>query len=67
MNEKKLVGINNITTVPIFGYLIFMLCSSLITYIGLELGKFSYNKFGILAKLIGIIIIIILAFSHLLK
>ena len=61
------IGINNITTVPIFGYLIFMLCSSLITYIGLELGKFSYNKFGILAKLIGIIIIIILAFSHLLK
>ena len=61
------IGINNITTVPILGYLIFMLCSSLITYIGLELGKFSYNKFGILAKLIGIIIIIILAFSHLLK
>lgn len=61
------IGINNITSIPFFGFTIFMVCSFFITYVGLMLGKLTYKKFGLIAKLIGIIIIIILAFSHLIK
>lgn len=61
------IGINNITSIPLLGFLIFMICSFFITYIGLLLGKLTYKKFGILAKVFGIVIILLLAFNHLIK
>lgn len=60
------IGLNNITTLPILGYFIFMICAFTFTIVGLTIGKKSYNKYGLIAKIIGLIIILCLAISQIL-
>lgn len=49
----------------IVGPIIFMLEAFFFTYLGLALGKYSYEKLGFVSKIIGFIIIVILALVHL--
>lgn len=59
--------LDNITTSAVLPSFIFMLVSFVFTYVGLTIGKYSYEKLGTLSKIIGLIIIIILAITHFFK
>lgn len=51
----------------IFGGLIFSIVSSIFTLTGLLLGKYLNQKIGLVAKIIGIIILFIFSFKYLLN
>ena len=61
------VGIimQNITTIPLLGYLIFMILAFSFTYLGMIVSKYIYNKYSNYSKIIGIIIMIVLTTIHL--
>lgn len=61
------IVLRNITDYLILPSIIFMFVSFIFTFTGLHLGKYSYEKMGFLSKIIGLIIIIILAIIHLFK
>ena len=61
------IGLNNITNVPLLGSIIFSILSFIFTFIGLKIGNYTNKKLGNYSKIIGIIIILILAFIHLIK
>ena len=55
---------NNIIRI-IFASFIFMIISAFFTYLGLKIGVYSFKKMGEISKIIGIIIILFLAFKNL--
>ena len=61
------LGLSDFTSVPIIGSVIFSIISFLFTYLGLITGKYSYKTLGKISKVIGLVIIIILATIHLIK
>lgn len=61
------IGLNTLHQPFFLSSIIFSLCASVFTLLGLFVGRFSYQKLGNLSKIIGLIIIIILAIIHLLK
>ncbi|MBE6148790.1 MAG: hypothetical protein E7167_04830 [Firmicutes bacterium] len=61
------IGLKNIVTSPVVGALIFSFSSFGFTFLGLSIGKFSYEKLGKISKIIGLFLICILALIHLFK
>lgn len=57
------IGLKNINLAPT----IFMVISSLFTFMGLNIGKLSYKHLGNYSKLLGIVIIMVVAILHLFK
>lgn|SRR5574344_841569 len=61
------IGLNHITNNIILSTITFGIFSFSLTYVGLILGKFAYNKLGTLASVIGSLILLSLALFYLLK
>ena len=61
------LGLSAITSNYILSGLIFSVCASSFTYLGLLIGKYSSSKIGLFANLIGIIILFVLGFVHIFK
>ena len=61
------LGLKGITDYYIIACLIFAIIAFLFTYIGLIIGKLSYQKLGNISKIIGIIIMICLTIRHLIN
>ena len=61
------IGINNITMYPIMGSIIFSIISFSFTMLGMLIGRFSFKKLGHISKVVGFIIIFILAIFNLIK
>ena len=61
------LGLSAITNNYILSGIIFSICASSFTFIGYLIGKYSGEKLGIYANLIGIILLIILGLSHIFK
>ena len=59
------IGLKSITNNIIFASFIFMIISGFFTYLGLKIGVYSFKKMGEISKIIGIIIILFLAFKNL--
>ena len=59
------IGLKSITNNIIFASFIFMITSAFFTYLGLKIGVYSFKKKGEISKIIGIIIILFLAFKNL--
>ena len=59
------IGLKSITNNIIFASFIFMVISAFFTYLGLKIGVYSFKKMGEISKIIGIIIILFLAFKNL--
>lgn len=60
------IGLKAITNTYFLASLIFSICSFVFTFMGLIIGKYSQQKIGSFATIIGIIILIIVALEHLL-
>lgn len=58
-------GISNITNRYIIASVIFSICSSSFTYLGLLIGKYSNKLIGKYASIIGIFLLLILGIYHL--
>lgn len=54
-----------LTSLPLLGASIFAIIAGLITYLGLVIGRFAYVKTGVISKVLGVIIMIILAMLQL--
>lgn len=61
------IGLHSIIDYPILGAIIFSLTSFVFTFLGLTIGRYSYQKLGKVSKIIGLLIIISLAIIHLVK
>jgi len=61
------LGLNAITNDIILSGIIFSLCAASFTFIGILIGKYSSNKLGVYANIIGIILLVILGLLHLFK
>lgn len=61
------IGLLNIISSAVFGALIFAFTSFIFTFIGLFIGRYTYEKLGKISKIMGLIIILLLAILHLLK
>lgn len=59
------VGLFKITTYPLLAAGMFAIIAGLITYFGLLVGKYAYKKMGIISKVIGVVIMLLLALSQL--
>lgn len=59
------IGLKALTSNSLSAALIFSLCSFVFTYLGLTIGKYSQEKLGLKACILGIIILIIVAILHL--
>jgi len=60
------LGLNIITSNIIFAAIIFSICSFSLTYIGTILGKYTKKRFGIIANIIGALLLLVLGIIHLL-
>ena len=60
---KQIFNIN--PNLLLFYLFIFMITSAFFTYLGLKIGVYSFKKMGEISKIIGIIIILFLAFKNL--
>ncbi len=60
-------GLKAITDDIILAGFIFTICSSLFTFMGLLIGKYSNEKLGIYGNIMGVILLIILGIMHLFK
>lgn len=61
------LGISAITNDLLLAGLIFSACAASFTFLGLIIGKYSSEKIGIYANLIGIILLITLGLLHIFK
>lgn len=61
------LGLHAITNDFLLSGLIFSLCASSFTFLGLLIGKYSSNKIGIFANILGIILLLILGIFHIFK
>lgn len=61
------LGLNAITNDYFLSGLIFSMCASSLTLIGLLIGKYSSNKIGVFANILGIILLFILGLLHIFK
>lgn len=61
------LGLSAITKDYILSGLIFSTCAFLFTFLGLLIGKYSSNKLGIYANILGIILLILLGLFHIFK
>lgn len=59
------IGLNALTLHPILAAIIFSFCSFIFTFLGLTIGKYSYQKLGRYATIFGILLLIIVAILHL--
>lgn len=60
------VGLKAITNNYFIAALTFALCSFSFTYTGLTIGKYSQEKIGKIANIIGIILLLVISIEHLL-
>ena len=58
------LGLSAITNNYILSGIIFSFCSFSFTFLGLIIGKYSNEKLGVYANIIGIILLLILGLSH---
>ena len=61
------IGLSAITNNYILSGLIFSVCASSFTFLGYLIGKYSSNKIGKYANLIGVIILFVLGIFHIFK
>ncbi|MBE6155601.1 MAG: hypothetical protein E7164_02450 [Firmicutes bacterium] len=61
------IGLNSIISSNFLGPFLFSLFSFFFTFLGLVIGNYSYEKLGKASKILGLIIILILALMHLIK
>lgn len=61
------LGLKAITNDILLSGMIFSICAASFTFMGLLIGKYSNEKLGIYANIIGIIMLIILGLIHILK
>jgi putative Mn2+ efflux pump MntP len=61
------LGLKAITNNNILSGFIFSICASSLTFLGFLIGKYSSKKLGIIANILGIIILFILSIIHLFK
>ena len=61
------LGLHAITNNFILSGIIFSVCAASFTFLGLLIGKYSSKKIGIFANILGIIILFILGFIHIVK
>lgn len=59
------LGLSAITKTPLLAMIIFSICSFSFTYLGLIIGKYTSQKIGKYATLLGIFILFAVAISHL--
>ncbi len=61
------LGLEAITTNNYLSGLIFSICASIFTFLGLIIGKYSSKKLGSYANIIGIFLLVILGLFHIFK
>ena len=61
------LGLKAITDNYVLSGLIFSMCASSFTFIGLLIGKYSNEKVGIISNIIGIILLFIIGLLHIFK
>lgn len=61
------LGLHAITNDFLLSGLVFSVCAFTFTFMGLIIGKYSSNKIGIFANIIGIILLFILGIIHIIK
>lgn len=61
------LGLHAITNDFLLSGLVFSVCAFIFTFMGLIIGKYSSNKIGIFANIIGIILLFILGIIHIIK
>ena len=61
------IGLSAITTNYVLSGLIFSVCASSFTFLGYLIGKYSSNKIGRYANLLGMLLLIILGLLHIFK
>lgn len=61
------LGLSALTNKYMLASLIFSICSSLFTYLGLTIGKYASQKLGKIANILGITLLLILGIIHLFK
>ena len=61
------IGLKSIVSNPLWGSLVFSITSLIFTLVGLYVGYYAYEKLGKTSKIVGLIIVVILALIHLLK
>lgn len=61
------IGLHAITNNFLLSGFIFSVCAMLFTFLGLLIGKYSSNKIGIFANILGIIILFIIGLLHIIK
>lgn len=60
-------GLNAIVDNKIIAGVFFSICAASFTFLGLLIGKYGKEKLGIYSNIIGIIILLIIGISHILK
>lgn len=60
------IGLSGITSHYLISFILFSMCSASFTLLGLIIGKYSHNKLGKKANIIGIVLLISISLIHLL-
>ena len=61
------IGLNAVTNNYLLAGITFSVCATAFTYLGLLIGKYSNDRLGMYANLIGIIILLLVGITHFFK
>jgi len=61
------LGLSAITDNFFLSGIIFSVCAAAFTLMGLIIGKYSTKKIGVIANLLGILLLLLLGFTHIIK
>lgn len=61
------LGLSAITNNTFLSGMIFSVCAASFTFLGLLIGKYSSEKIGVLANVLGIVLLIVLGLTHIFK